>query len=109
MTTPCNTVEHPAVVCQKNVPLVGFCSHVLSAISSKIAQVAQYRARRLKIWKSKEVVHDHPPKDPLIGLPARCALIHCSRQTRRLARLAPVSCLNPALEQHGTRIPSARP
>ena len=31
------------------------------------------------IWKSKEVVHNHPPKDRAIGLPARCASIPCSR------------------------------
>jgi hypothetical protein len=31
------------------------------------------------IWKSKEVVHNHPEKDRPIGLPARCASIPCSK------------------------------
>src|SRR6266566_2551109 len=53
-------------------------------------------------WTSKEVVHNLPGKDRPSILPARYALIPCSRHPIRHARSASVSHSSPALGPHGT-------
>ena len=64
---------------------------------------AGYRFHR-NAWKSKEVAHNRPAKDRLIGLPARCASIRYWKRRNRHASVAPVSRLSRELAQPGTRI-----
>ena len=70
------------------------------------ASVKNSRKKNINlIWKSQELVHSPPVKDPEIGSPVRFVLIRYSSQMIRDVQQPPLLHSNPVQEQHGIHIP----